>query len=155
VVWSAGFARSGWYPEARAGMKAVDRSLASSLIEHAPTGKLSRAWPEPDRFPKFLDKLGTLLGEDFDLSAEVKKLSMPVLLVYADHDSVTQRHTADFFALLGGGISDAGWQATKFTRARLAIIPGYSHYDIGTAPEVGPIVEKFLEDERLDSVQRA
>jgi pimeloyl-ACP methyl ester carboxylesterase len=155
VVWSAGFARSGWYPEAQAGMKAVGASLAGSLIEHTPTGKLSRAWPEPDRFPKFLDKMGKLLGKPFDLSAEVKKLSMPVLLVYADHDSVTQRHIADFFALLGGGISEPGWQDTKFTRARLAVIPGYSHYNIATAPEVGPIVEKFLDDPRLDSAQRA
>jgi pimeloyl-ACP methyl ester carboxylesterase len=155
VVWSAGFARSGWYPEAQAGMNAVDHSLASSLIEHTPTGKLSRAWREPDRFPKFLDKLGKLLGEPFDLSAEVKQLPMPVLLVYADHDSVTQRHIADFFALLGGGISEPGWQDTKFTRARLAIIPGYSHYDIAKAPEVGPIIEKFLEDPRLDAAQRA
>ena len=29
---------------------------------------------------------------------------------------------------------------------RLAIIPGYSHYNFGTAPELGVGIEKFLDD---------
>lgn len=146
IVISAAYARDGWYPEAREGMKAVSGVLADGLVQHTLTGKLSREWPEPDRFPKFLDNLGKMMGEKFDLSAEVKKLAMPVMLVFADHDSVSQQHIADFFALLGGGISEPGWQNTKFTQARLAIVPGYSHYNFVTAPEIAQLVEKFLRD---------
>jgi hypothetical protein len=28
----------------------------------------------------------------------------------------------------------------------LSIIPGYSHYNFGTAPELGVSIEKFLDD---------
>ena len=33
----------------------------------------------------------------------------------------------------------------QFTNARLSIIPGYSHYNFGTAPELGVSIEKFLD----------
>jgi hypothetical protein len=56
------------------------------------------------------------------------------------------RHIAEFFAWLGGGLKDAGWQNTQFSNARLSIIPGYSHYNFGTAPELGVTIEKFLDD---------
>jgi hypothetical protein len=30
---------------------------------------------------------------------------MPVLLLFADNDSVSQKHVAEFFTLLGGGVN--------------------------------------------------
>ena len=143
VVISSGFARSGWYPEAQRGMASVSAALADTMM-NTPTGQLSREWSQPERFPKFLDRMGKLLAQDYDWSAEVKRLPMPTMLVYADHDSLSQAHIAEFFALLGGGVTEPGWQNTKFTRARLAIVPGYSHYNFASAPEIGPIVDKFL-----------
>ena len=74
---------------------------------------------------------------------------------YTASIQAVQRHIADFFALLGGGISEPGWQNTKFTRARLAIIPGYSHYNLGTAPELGPVIDKFLADPLTGSTSDA
>jgi hypothetical protein len=45
---------------------------------------------------------------------------MPVLLVFADNDSIWQKHIAEFFALLGGGVKEPGWlntqQAVRFAR---------------------------------------
>jgi pimeloyl-ACP methyl ester carboxylesterase len=145
VVISAPYAHSGWYPEVQEGMAQTDSKLAEQLKE-TPTGKASRDWPHPERFPQFLDKLGAMMGADYDWSAEIRQLPMPVLLVYADHDAIPPRHIAEFFALLGGGLKDAGWQNTQLTNARLAIIPGYSHYNFYTAPELGPTIEKFLAD---------
>ena len=115
-------------------------------MRETPTGKLAQQWSQPERFPQFLDKMGKMMGESYDWSAEVKKLSMPVLLVYADNDSIPQKHIAEFFALLGGGIKEPGWQNTQLSKSRLAIIPGYSHYNFISAPEIAPIVEKFLAD---------
>jgi pimeloyl-ACP methyl ester carboxylesterase len=144
VVVSTGYARNGWFPEAREGMAQVSAAFAESMLPNTPTGKFSREWPEPNRFPKFLDRMGKLLGEDYDNASEIKKLPMPVMLVFTDHDSVSQQHIAEFYGLLGGGISEPGWQNTKFTKARLAVIPGYSHYNFITSPEIAPLVEKFL-----------
>jgi len=111
-----------------------------------PTGKFSKEWPEPQRFPAFLDKMGKEMAEDYDWSAGVAKLSMPVMLIYADNDSISAKHQAEFFGLLGGGIKEPGWQNTQLSRARMAVIPGYSHYNFMTSTELPPIIEKYLAD---------
>ena len=145
VVISSPQARSGWYPEAREGMAGVGAAMAEHMTR-TPTGQLSREWPEPQRFPRFLDKFGKLMSEDYDWSADVARLPMPVLLVFADNDSVPQRCVAEFFALLGGGVKEPGWMNTQLSRSRLAVVPGYSHYNFLSSPEVPGIVEKFLVD---------
>jgi pimeloyl-ACP methyl ester carboxylesterase len=145
VVISAPYARSGWYPEAQRGMSQVGAVMAEHMMQ-TPTGKFSKEWPEPERFPKFLDKMGKMMSEDYDWSAEIAKLPMPVLLVFADNDSVSQRHVAEFFALLGGGVKEPGWRNTQLSKSRLAVVPGYSHYNFITSPEVPQIVGKFQAD---------
>lgn len=145
VVISSPYARSGWYPEAQEGMSQVGAAMTEHMMQ-TPTGKLAQHWPEPQRFPQFLDKIGKMLGEDYDWSADVAQLPMPVLLVFTDHDSVSQQHVADFFALLGGGLKEPGWQNTQLSRSRLAIVPGYSHYNFITSPEVPQIIGTFLAD---------
>jgi pimeloyl-ACP methyl ester carboxylesterase len=145
VVISSPHARSAWYPKTQEGMSQVDASLADNLMQ-TPTGKLSRQWREPQRFAPFLDKMGKLMSEDYDWSAAIAELPMPVLLLFADNDSVSQKHIAEFFALLGGGVNEPGWIDTKLSRSRLAVVPGYSHYNFISAPEVPQIVGKFLAD---------
>ena len=145
VVVSSPYARSGWYPEAREGMSQVGAAMAANMAQ-TPTGRLSQAWPHPERFPHFLDKMGKLMGEDYDWSAAVARLPMPVLLLFADNDSVSQKHVAEFFALLGGGVSEPGWLNTRLSTSRLAVVPGYSHYNFISSPEVPRIVGSFLAD---------
>jgi pimeloyl-ACP methyl ester carboxylesterase len=126
-------------------MSQVGAGLAENMMQ-TPTGQLSQQWPEPQRFPQFLDKLGKMMSEDYDWSADIAKLPMPVLLVFADNDSVSQKHIAEFFALLGGGVKEPGWLNTRLPRSRLAVVPGYSHYNFISSPEVPQIVGKFLAD---------
>jgi pimeloyl-ACP methyl ester carboxylesterase len=145
VVISSPYARSGWYPEAQEGMSQVGAGMAENMMQ-TPTGKFSKQWPEPHRFPQFLDKMGKMMSEDYDWSADIAKLPMPVLLVFADNDSVSQKHIAEFFALLGGGVKEPGWLNTRLSKSRLAVVPGYSHYNFITSPEVPQIVGKFLAD---------
>jgi pimeloyl-ACP methyl ester carboxylesterase len=145
VVISSPYAKSGWYPEAQRGMGQVGAAMAEHMIQ-TPTGKFSTQWPEPERFPRFLDKMGKMMGASYDWSGDVKQLPMPVMLVFADNDSVSQKHIAEFFALLGGGVKEPGWQNTQLSRARLAIVPGYSHYNFVSAPELAPIIDKYLAD---------
>lgn len=70
------------------------------------TGRLSKQWSEPQRFPQFPNKMGKIMGAPYDWSAKVKRLLMPVMLIFADNDSVWQKHIAEFFALLGGGVKE-------------------------------------------------
>lgn len=143
VVISTPYAKRGWFAQARKGMASVNASMAENFMQ-TPAGKYSLQWPEPQRFPHFVDKMGNMLGATYDWSAEVKNLPMPVLLIFADNDSVSTRHIAEFFALLGGGIKEPGWLDTQLSRARLAIVPGYSHYNFAGAPELAPIIDKYL-----------
>jgi pimeloyl-ACP methyl ester carboxylesterase len=149
VVMSSPYARSGWYPEAQKGMSEVGAWMAENMMQ-TPTGKLSKQWPEPQRFPHFLDKMGKMLSEEYDWSAGIAKLPMPVLLVFADNDSVSQKHIAEFLALLGGGVKEPGWLNTQLSKSRLAVVPGYSHYNFISSPEVPQIVGKFLADPLTD-----
>jgi pimeloyl-ACP methyl ester carboxylesterase len=145
VVISSPHARSCWYPETQEGMSQIGAWVAENMMQ-TPTGQLSQQWPEPQRFPQFLDKMGKMMREDYDWSAEIAKLPMPVLLVFADNDSIPPKHIAQFFALLGGGVKEPGWQNTQLSRSRLAIVPGYSHYNFTTSPEAPQIISKFLAD---------
>jgi pimeloyl-ACP methyl ester carboxylesterase len=143
VVVSSPHARSAWYPETQEGMSQVGAGLAENMMQ-TPTGKFSKQWPEPQRFPRFLDKLGKMMSKDYDWSADIAKLPMPVLLVFADNDSVSLKHIAEFFALLGVGVKEPGWLNTQLSKSRLAVVPGYSHYNFISSPEVPQIVGKFL-----------
>jgi pimeloyl-ACP methyl ester carboxylesterase len=49
-----------------------------------------------------------------------------------------------FFALLGGGLADAGWDGSGRGTSRLAILPGATHYDIFQAPQLAATVAAFL-----------
>ena len=88
--------------------------------------------------------MGELIRKDWDWREEIRALPMPVLLVFADHDSVSMQHIAEFFALFGGGVREPGVIDPQFSRARLAIIPGYTHYNLVQAPEVAQVIERFL-----------
>lgn len=145
VVISSPYARSGWYPEARQGMSQIGASMAENMMR-TPAGRFSQQWPEPHRFPRFLDRMGQFLSEEYDWSAEIAKLPMPLLLVFADNDSISQRHVAEFFALIGGGVKEPGWQNTQLSKSRLAVVPGYSHYNFIASAEVPQIIRKFLDD---------
>ena len=126
-------------------MSHVGAAMAEHMMQ-TPTGRFSKQRPEPERFPQFLDKMGKMMSEDYDWSADIAKLPMPVLLVFADNDSVSQKHVAEFFALLGGGVKEPGWVNTQLSKSRLAVVPGYSHYNFITSPDVPQIVGKFLAD---------
>jgi pimeloyl-ACP methyl ester carboxylesterase len=154
VVISSPHTRSALYPETQQVMSQVSAAMAENMM-HTQTGMLSKQWPDPQRFPRFLDKMGKLMGEDYDWSTEIAKLPMPVLLVFADNDSVSQKYIAEFFALLGGGVKEPGWQNTQLSTSRLAVVTGYSHYNFISSTEVPQIVGKFLADPLTNSTTGA
>ena len=82
---------------------------------------------------------------DYDWSAEIPGLSMPVMLVVGDADGLPPSHAVEFFGLLGGGMRDAGWDRSQMTRHRLAMLPGVTHYDINVVPALSAAVIPFLD----------
>jgi pimeloyl-ACP methyl ester carboxylesterase len=96
-------------------------------------------------FPKLLDAMGDMMKKPFDWTADVPKLTMPVMLVYGDSDMYRPEHVVKFYQLLGGGLKDAGWQRENMARNRLAILPGLTHYDIFLSPQLSATVVPFLD----------
>ena len=88
------------------------------------------------------------MREPYDFSENVKKLSMPVMLVFGDSDMFTTRHMAEFYNLLGGNLKDAGWQRENMSQNRLAILPDHTHYDTFMAPELPAIALNFINGSR-------
>ena len=144
VLVSIPFAREGWHPKVLQGMAGVNRS-GFEMMAHTPMyAAYAAVAPDPDAFPDLMDKTGALLAVDYDWSDEVRALRMPTLLVYADADSQPTTHQEAFYALLGGGLRDAGWDGSGNQPNRLAILPGLSHHDIFSAPALAAVVEQFV-----------
>ena len=101
--------------------------------------------PDPAEFPKLLDAMGELMRTPYNWAEDVKKLKMPVMLVYGDSDMYRPEHIVEFYQLLGGGLKDAGWQREHMSQNRLAILPDLTHYDIFLAPALIAAVLPFLD----------
>jgi pimeloyl-ACP methyl ester carboxylesterase len=89
--------------------------------------------------------MGELMRTPFDWADDVRKLAMPVMLVYGDADMFRLDHIVAFYQLLGGGLRDAGWMREHMSTNRLAILPDLTHYEIFMAPQLVPAVLPFLD----------
>ena len=147
VLVSTPCARRGWYPEVLAAMAMQDERFAEQMRGTPPHELYAAVAPRPEDWPRLWAKTGDLLRREYDWSAEVAALTVPTMLVYADADSIPVHHMADFFGLLGGGHRDAGWDGSDRPTARLAVLPGLTHYDIVTSPTVPDVVLPFLTHE--------
>jgi pimeloyl-ACP methyl ester carboxylesterase len=154
IVLSSAAERDGWYPEVLKGMAAVGSAQAEAMKQSPMYERYAALAPHPEKFPVLLDRMGELMRKDYDWRAEIAKLPMPALLVFADHDAVSMRHIAEFFALFGGGVRDAGWEGQpKYARARLAIVPGYTHYNFGQGPDMARVIEAYLDHPTSSATQ--
>ena len=154
IVISTAAKRDGWYSEVLKGMESVGASQAEQM-RRTPLGKrYTEVAPHPEQFPLVLDRMGELMKKDYDWRDEIARLQVPTLLLFADHDAVSTRHIAEFFALFGGGVQDAGWIGEPtMSRARLAIVPGYSHYNFGQSPDIARLIESYLEQPTSTATQ--
>jgi len=145
VVVSGPCRRDGWYPEVLHGMAQVGSGLFDQMRHSPMYAAYAAVAPDVDAYPRLMDRTGALLRRPYDWTAEVARLTAPTLLAYADADGIPVTHAAEFFALLGGGLRDAGWDGAQRPRGGLAILPGRTHYDVFEAPELAGIVATFLD----------
>jgi len=145
TIISAPYAQSGFFPEMLPQQAAVGAAMAEQMKETPMYKSYVAVAPNPKDFPRLLDRMGELMRRPNDWSEDVKKLSMPVMLVFGDADMVRPEHIVEFYHLLGGGLKDAGWQREHMSRARLAILPDVTHYDMFLSPALAPTLLPFLD----------
>src|SRR5262249_26872180 len=145
VLVSIPFKKSGWYPELQAGQAQMGPEVAEAMRPTPLYAAYAALAPRPQDWPVLVTKLGDLLRQDYDWSAEVAALRAPTMLVVGDADGVRTAHTVEFYELLGGGKADAGFDGSGMSVARLAILPGLTHYTIFSSPALASAVTPFLD----------
>jgi pimeloyl-ACP methyl ester carboxylesterase len=104
--------------------------------------------PRPEDWPRLLQKIGEAMKGDFDYSKEVAQIKAPTMIVAGDADIFPPSHAVEFFGLLGGGKRDGGWDGSGISKARLAILPGVTHYTMAIAPALAQAIIPFLDEDR-------
>jgi pimeloyl-ACP methyl ester carboxylesterase len=145
VVVSVPYSRAGNFPEVVATMDAMGPEAADMLKQSPLYDLYERIAPRTEDWPALVGKVTDSLKVDYDWSQEVAALEMPVMLAFADADSIRPDHVVDFYRLLGGGQRDANWDGSQRPTARLAVLPGLSHYDIFASPALPAAVAPFLD----------
>jgi pimeloyl-ACP methyl ester carboxylesterase len=150
VIVSHPVRHDGWFPESLAGFDQMGPAFAEAMKQSPLYEIYSKVAPRVEDWPVLVDKMGTMLRQDYDWSAEVAQITAPVMLVYGDADSVRPAHIAEFYALLGGGLRDANWDGSARPVTRLAILPSHTHYDIFFSPDLLAAVIPFLDAASLE-----
>lgn len=145
---SAGFSQDGFYAEMLPMQAQVGAPMAEIMKDTPMYQSYAAVAPDPSEFPKLLDRMGELMRTPYNWADDVKKLKMPVMLVYGDSDMFRPEHMVEFYKLLGGGQKDAGWMREHMSPNRLAILPDVTHYDIFMSPALPATVLPFLDGKR-------
>ena len=145
VLVAVAFRRSGSHPDVVAAMDAMTPAVAEMMRESPPAQLYARIAPRPEDWPVLVAKTSDMLKVDYDWSADLDRITAPTMLVYADADSIRPTHIVEFFAALGGGLRDAGWDGAQRPVARLAVLPATTHYDVFASPLLAPAVIPFLD----------
>jgi pimeloyl-ACP methyl ester carboxylesterase len=145
VIASAGFAQDGFYAEMLPQQAQVGAAMAPMMKDTPMYQSYAAVAPDVSEFPRLLDAMGELMRQPYDWRADVKKLSMPVLLVFGDSDMFRLEHMVEFYQLLGGGQRDAGWQREHMAKNRLAILPDVTHYELFMSPQLYATALPFLD----------
>ncbi len=125
-------------------------AAAAEFMKDTPMYQLyQKVAPRPEDFPRLLDKMGALMAKDFDYTDEVRGMQVPTLIVAADADMAPPSHYVEVFKLLDGGLRDGGWtgEGRPAGGHALAILPGLTHYNVGTSPLFAAVTLDFLDKE--------
>lgn len=144
VLMSAPCKSDGWYAEDRAGMAAMSGELAKQWIGSPMHEAYASRAPRPEDWPALADKLGPMLGQDYDWSASVEALQTPTLIIIGDSDGVRPAAAVEMFGLLGGNKATGLFDPPR--SSQLAILPGTTHFTVLERTDLLlPIIAPFLD----------
>lgn len=144
VLLSAGYASDGFFADIRSQQNTINADAMQFMKDTPMYQSYVKVAPKPDDFPRLLNAIGDFMRKDYDYSADVPKLKMPVMLVFGDGDMYYPEHMVKFYQILGGGLKDAGWMRENLSQNRLAILPNATHYDILYSPSLVSTTLPFL-----------
>jgi pimeloyl-ACP methyl ester carboxylesterase len=140
VVVSEPIKRTGFFPEVQAAFDHMGPQAAAAMKQ----SPLATMYPNVN-WATLFTKIGDMERQNYDWSDDVRKITSPTMLIFADADAVTPAHIMEMWGLLGGGKRDAGLDGSGRPPGRLAIVPGTTHYDILSTDAVARLVVPFLE----------
>jgi pimeloyl-ACP methyl ester carboxylesterase len=144
VLVSTPYAQTGFFPEMLPQQAMLGAGMADMMKQTPMYKAYTDVAPNPEEFPRLLDAMGEYMRQPYDWADSVKKLTMPVMLVYGDSDMMRLEHIISFYHLLGGGLKDAGWMREHMSKNRLAILPNLTHYEVGASPALVATALPFL-----------
>ena len=123
VVISAGYRYDAMPPEAIAMFPSITPEMFAGSPMETEHQRLS---PDPEGFPKLVEKLKTLDTTDFAWPEEdIRGIAAPTLIVLGDSDGVRLEHAVEFFKLRGGGVMG---DLSGLPESQLAVLPGTTHF---------------------------
>ena len=146
VVVSTPFRRDAFYPDILAQQGQVGAAAAEAMKQTPMYQMYASLAPRPQDWARLLGKMGDAMKEDFDLTKQVAGIKATTMIVAGDADIFPPAHAVEVFGLLGGGKRDGGWDGSGRPKSRLAILPGLTHYAMGSAPVLGSTVIPFLDE---------
>jgi pimeloyl-ACP methyl ester carboxylesterase len=145
VLVSLCFSTEGFYPEMLPLQQQVGSAMAPMMKDTPMYKAYVKVAPNPDDFPRLLDRLGEYMRKSYNWADDVAKVQAPTMLVFGDSDMFRPEHIVQFYKLLGGGLKDAGWMREHQSKNRLAILPDLTHYDMLMSPALATTVRPFLD----------
>jgi pimeloyl-ACP methyl ester carboxylesterase len=123
VLASTSYRTDGFSAEALEMFPTITPELfAGSPIE----AEYQRLAPDPDHFPKLVEKMVELDTTEFVVAEEdIRAIAAPTLIVLGDSDGVILEHAVKFFRLRGGGVMG---DLAGMPQSQLAVLPGTSHF---------------------------
>jgi len=147
VACSTVLRRDAFYPDILAQQEQVNANAAEMMKQTPMYQEYAKVAPRVEDFPRLLEKIGAMMAEPMDATKDVATIKLPVMVVQGDSDIVPPSHAVEIFGLLGGGKRDGGWMGEGVPKSRLAILPGLTHYNVFTSPELARVAIPFLDSD--------
>ena len=123
VIASAGFRYDAMPPEALAMFPSITPEMFAGSPRETEYQRLA---PNPEDFPKLVEKLKTLHTTGFAWPDEdIRGITAPTLIVLGDSDGVRLEHAVELFKLRGGGVMG---DLSGLPESQLAVLPGTTHF---------------------------
>lgn len=142
VVVSVPFRADGHYPEVRQAFAEMP-AMAVAIGQQLSASPLAQLYPDVD-WERMFRKTGEMNRPDNDWTEGITAINAPILIAFADADSIRPEHMIEFWRLLGGGQRDAGVDGSQRPPSQLAVIPHTTHYNLIQSPLLAEVATAFL-----------
>jgi pimeloyl-ACP methyl ester carboxylesterase len=148
VAASASFNSNGFHPGV---LDMISKLTPDVFIGTSWHDAYLRAAPNPNDFPRLVEKITHLDGEVQDWPADdIRGIKAPTMVIIGDSDGITPEHAVEMFRLLGGGVMG---DLAGLPPSRLAVFPGTTHVGvIGRVDWLASMVPDFLDEPLPEAV---